>query len=605
MAVAFRAASSQVSFTGSTMVVTKPTGTVDDDLLFAVLYIESGTVTVTGVPAGWTLINNGFQANSTGPFRSYVYTKRASGEGASWTWTLSASVSTLCWGALAIQGHVGNGTYIDAADGIVDTASNTTASCPSVTTAGTNDYILALAAMFNFQTNSSGGPITTTERLDVSGIVAYDGTMSGTGATGVQTLNRGFAGGDTAYTIAILQSSGPAPLPTPASPLARMLQQGGVARAKALMLLHPIPGPADVIVVSGDVNVSNDTGLATADGGTSALAVSLDNTTGTATAAGGTTTFAATVRNLTGLATAGGGTSSLAVTVANTTGTATAAGGTSSFAATVTNAAGAATGTGGTSTLAFTLANTGGAATAGGGISRAGEALSNAGGTATAGGGTTALSVTVANAAGASTGSGGTTTLTVILANAGGTATAGGETSTASTGASANVTNVAGAATAAGGTSSLTVTVAAIAGAAAAGGGSSALAFVYANTSGAATGGGGTSTVSIVAGLSITNVTGLATAAGGTTGLAFTYATTGGLATASGGASVATVAAAEDTRFIRVPPLVATGFTRTAGTADPFVRLDSDGPDFTRDGTGHGGGFTRVPVGPPGGFRRV
>jgi hypothetical protein len=51
MAVAFRAASSQVSFTGSTMVVTKPTGTVDDDLLFAVLYIESGTVTVTGVPA--------------------------------------------------------------------------------------------------------------------------------------------------------------------------------------------------------------------------------------------------------------------------------------------------------------------------------------------------------------------------------------------------------------------------------------------------------------------------------------------------------------------------------------------------------------------------
>jgi hypothetical protein len=419
MAVAFRAASSQVSFTGSTMVVTKPTGTVDDDLLFAVLYIESGTVTVTGVPAGWTLINNGFQANSTGPFRSYVYTKRASGEGASWTWTLSASVSTLCWGALAIQGHVGNGTYIDAADGIVDTASNTTASCPSVTTAGTNDYILALAAMFNFQTNSSGGPITTTERLDVSGIVAYDGTMSGTGATGVQTLNRGFAGGDTAYTIAILQSSGPAPLPTPASPLARMLQQGGVARAKALMLLHPIPGPADVIVVSGDVNVSNDTGLATADGGTSALAVSLDNTTGTATAAGGTTTFAFTLTNAAGASHRRGRHSLPSRSLEQRGRTATAAGGTTTLAATVVERRRGRDRDGRHKGLAFTSPTRAGTPPPPAAPSFA-ITLLNATGAATAGGGTTAFSLTVANAAGASTGSGGTTALTFIYANAAG-----------------------------------------------------------------------------------------------------------------------------------------------------------------------------------------
>jgi hypothetical protein len=301
---------------------------------------------------------------------------------------------------------------------------------------------------------------------------------------------------------------------------------------------------------SPDANVTNDTGLATATGGTTALTVALLNATGTATAGGGTTASPSPSRTQPGRRPRAAAPRRSPFTVANVTGAATAAGGTSAFAVTLTNTSGAATAGGGATTLAVTI--------------------TNATGGATAGGGTSALAFTITNAAGASTGSGGTTALTFVYANASGTATAGGGTSTVTIVSGVVVTNVTGAATAAGGTSALT--------------------FIYTNTAGAGTGGGGTSTATVV--VNVANVTGLATASGGTTSLAFTYATTGGLATASGGASALSIITG-DGGFIRVPPSSVGGFTRVGESADPFVRVLADGPDFVRD-THTGGGFTRV-----------
>jgi hypothetical protein len=66
------------------------------------------------------------------------------------------------------------------------------------------------------------------------------------------------------------------------NPLLRMLQQGGVQRALALMLLHPIPGPADLsaaITALSDI----DTGTGTEAGTVQATVPGSDTSTGTDT----------------------------------------------------------------------------------------------------------------------------------------------------------------------------------------------------------------------------------------------------------------------------------------------------------------------------------
>lgn len=93
MTVALRSDSEAANGTASTsVVVTKPAGTADGDLLLAIIS-ETGTGSITA-PAGWTLL--GSQAAST-TVTSAAYYKVASSEGASWTWTLGASVRNTYW----------------------------------------------------------------------------------------------------------------------------------------------------------------------------------------------------------------------------------------------------------------------------------------------------------------------------------------------------------------------------------------------------------------------------------------------------------------------------------------------------------------------------
>jgi hypothetical protein len=67
----------------------KPTGTVDNDILFTFLCIQATTPpTVDSVPAGWNLIATRLVGTA---YRFYLYYKIASGEGANWTWSLTAT----------------------------------------------------------------------------------------------------------------------------------------------------------------------------------------------------------------------------------------------------------------------------------------------------------------------------------------------------------------------------------------------------------------------------------------------------------------------------------------------------------------------------------
>ena len=89
--IEFKTSTSANNGSGSTdLTGTKPAGTVDGDLLVAVIGIY-GDRTVSAVPSGWALAASE-TSGSTGEPRGYIYYKVASSEGASWEWTISSSV---------------------------------------------------------------------------------------------------------------------------------------------------------------------------------------------------------------------------------------------------------------------------------------------------------------------------------------------------------------------------------------------------------------------------------------------------------------------------------------------------------------------------------
>ncbi len=106
-APAYRAASAGLLGNGSgnlttTITLGKPTGTADGDYLVAILNIPGNFYSVTGVPSGWTLLFDSGDMAGGGHVR--IYGKQASGEGASWTWTLSTQVAFYACVAAAISG---------------------------------------------------------------------------------------------------------------------------------------------------------------------------------------------------------------------------------------------------------------------------------------------------------------------------------------------------------------------------------------------------------------------------------------------------------------------------------------------------------------------
>lgn len=120
MSVTFKAAASVINGTaGTSVVVSKPTGAADGDFLLAFI-AQAGTGSVTP-PAGWALVGS-LAASTTVTLA--VYSRRASGEPASWTWTLGGSVRN--WGAV--------GAYL----GVDPTSPISVTNSHAYTSAGTN-----------------------------------------------------------------------------------------------------------------------------------------------------------------------------------------------------------------------------------------------------------------------------------------------------------------------------------------------------------------------------------------------------------------------------------------------------------------------------------
>lgn len=159
-APAYRSSSSQANSVGGTITFIKPVGTVDGDalVLFVTLY-DGGTGSCT-TPAGWALQGiTGVAGGGGDSPTTRLFTKTASGEGASWTFVTSAYSEAI---AHAISGAIP--AWFDTASYNQGTSNTPTAT--SITTATADELLVACAMGYGQNTTTLGGMTQRVNALD-------------------------------------------------------------------------------------------------------------------------------------------------------------------------------------------------------------------------------------------------------------------------------------------------------------------------------------------------------------------------------------------------------------------------------------------------------
>jgi hypothetical protein len=181
VAVAFQTVSQNIGTTATPGGI-KPTGTVDGDLLLMVVGIGSAQ-TITGVPAGWNPENE----QVSGAVRTAIYSKIASGEPGSWTWTLSASSGCVIHG-IRIDGHAPSG-YINAIAGQAN-ASSVNVIAPGVTPSVANCLLIFVGHISAASTFTAPGSMTEFSDQTFSTRTATEDWQLLAGGAGVGTGTR-------------------------------------------------------------------------------------------------------------------------------------------------------------------------------------------------------------------------------------------------------------------------------------------------------------------------------------------------------------------------------------------------------------------------------
>lgn len=168
MAVAYRSHTAQTTTGSGAIVINKPSGVVDGDLLIGFFSEDSNTPRVTA-PAGWTAFSgtgigaDGSIVDGTSAVLQCFY-KVASGEGASWSFTPSGTYTGIS-GVIAYSG-ADTTTPIDVAAG-TSTASSTTHATATITPSVINTMLVGIWMIDSNGANSwSTGDMN--ERVDQS-----------------------------------------------------------------------------------------------------------------------------------------------------------------------------------------------------------------------------------------------------------------------------------------------------------------------------------------------------------------------------------------------------------------------------------------------------
>lgn len=133
---AFRAAATAANGAAPTsLTVSKPTGTVDGDVMLAFIVISADR-TITSVPAGWTQLASQATGTATGDCRHNVYWKVAAGEGSSYTWGFSGGADAA--GIIAAYSAISNTAPAQTSAHQLMSGSTETMTAPSVTPTSTD-----------------------------------------------------------------------------------------------------------------------------------------------------------------------------------------------------------------------------------------------------------------------------------------------------------------------------------------------------------------------------------------------------------------------------------------------------------------------------------
>jgi hypothetical protein len=206
MAIAFRSYSETVYATRTNTTIDKPTGTADGDILIAVIYSENNEVITP--PADWA----SFSSVGVGwGGKNECYWKRASSEGASWTWT-HANQNTQ-GNVFAYSGCIATGSPIDATVTTNDNRGGESTSVVGLSITTSTDNSMACMIWVN---TSGSGTHTNPDGWTENGnpLVTYgilNKTITPAGATGNITITMSVSSYWATVFTALKVASGAAP----------------------------------------------------------------------------------------------------------------------------------------------------------------------------------------------------------------------------------------------------------------------------------------------------------------------------------------------------------------------------------------------------------
>jgi len=207
-APAFRSAANSVSGSGDTTTITKPAGTVDNDVMLAQIYAEPNGQTID-LLTGWTLIATADHA--TAGFRSRWYWKRAASEGTNYVWTATGS-GWLGGAIAAYSGCITSGSPIDVNGAGNTGGSDTSAIASAITTTVIDTLIVFGSHQFN-EPRTLTPPSGMTERLDADLNYFADVAQAAAGSTGSKTATISAADFWSAILIALKPPAGDTLIP--------------------------------------------------------------------------------------------------------------------------------------------------------------------------------------------------------------------------------------------------------------------------------------------------------------------------------------------------------------------------------------------------------
>lgn len=187
MAIAYRTTNgvSTGTSTGTSIAVTKPSGVQDGDILIVGMYHDDATMST--VPDGWTEIASVEQTNTSPHFWLRKYWKRASSEGASWTWVIGTS-GWYAWECAAYTGGLASGDVLTGTPTTwAGTATSSTPTLASITTGYDGAMLVAMLGNYDGAAWGVGSSPLTNERADANGICLDDGIQATAGASGAKT----------------------------------------------------------------------------------------------------------------------------------------------------------------------------------------------------------------------------------------------------------------------------------------------------------------------------------------------------------------------------------------------------------------------------------